>query len=103
MNTSRRPSLLWRLFVLLGVGTLAAVSFSDAAWERWRGVLGDTVPRDTIRNVTAGTVGLHAVEASVAFVSAKRHDVPQPGRWALSTLVWGFPVLRRLRKAKAAA
>jgi len=102
MSTSRRPGLLWRTFVLTGVGTATAVTVSDAAWERWQGVFGDAIPRDAFRGILAGTAGLHAVEASAALVSAKRGGLEKPGRWALSTLIWGFPVLRRLRKAKKA-
>lgn len=100
MNTSRRPSLLWRLFVVGGAGTAVAVSVSDTAWERWQSLFGDAIPRETIQGIAAGTAGLHAAEASYALLSAKRNGVEQPGRWALSTLLWGFPVLRRLRKVR---
>ncbi len=102
MSTSRRPSLLWRTFVLTGVGTATAVTVSDAAWERWQSVFGDSVPREAFSGLLAGTAGLHVVEAGAALVSAKRGGLEKPGRWALSTLLWGFPVLRRLRKAKKA-
>lgn len=103
MSTSRRPSLLWRLFVLGGAGSAVAVSVSDAAWDRWQDVFGDAIPRETMKGIAAGTAGLHAAEAGYALVSARRGGVERPGRWALSTLLWGFPVLRRLRSAKKAA
>ena len=89
--------------MLTGVGTATAVSVSDAAWERWKSVFGDALPREAIRNIAVGTAGLHAVEAGAALISAKRGGVERPGRWAFSTLLWGFPVLRRLRKKKAAS
>ena len=34
--------------------------------------------------------------------STRRRGDAGPFRWALSTFVWGFPVLRRLRKARKA-
>ncbi len=33
MDVSPRPNLLWRLFVLIGLGTAGAVTVSDEAWE----------------------------------------------------------------------
>jgi hypothetical protein len=102
MTNPRRPSLLWRLFVLGGVGTAGAVAFNDAAWEKWKETFGDAMPRETFKNIAVGTAGLHATEAAFALVTARSKGVEKPGRWALSTLVWGFPVLRRLRKEKKA-
>jgi hypothetical protein len=102
MKNPRRPSLLWRLFVLGGVGTAGAVAFNDAAWEKWKETFGDAMPRETLKNIAVGTAGLHAVEAAFALATARSKGVEKPGRWALSTLLWGFPVLRRLRKEKKA-
>ena len=92
MDVSPRPNLLWRLFVLGGLGTAGAVTFSDEAWEQWQNVAGDAVPREAMRSVFLGSVGLHATESVFAYGSARR-----------ATLLWGFPVLRRLRKAKRLA
>jgi hypothetical protein len=102
MEISRRPNLLWRLFVLVGLGTAGAVMFSDSAWERWKSTFGDAMPRETFRTILVGTAGLHAVEATAAYSSARRSGVEAPGRWARGTLLWGFPVMLRLRKAKKA-
>lgn len=103
MDVSPRPNLLWRLFVLLGLGTAGAVTVSDEAWEQYKNVAGDAVPREVMKNVFVGSVGLHAVEGLYAYASARRGGVAKPGRWARSTLLWGFPVLLRLRKAKRLA
>lgn len=98
-STRTRPGILWRLFVLTGVGTMAAVTVDDRAWEKFRDATGDSIPRDTVRSMLVGTAALHAGESLLAVRSARRSGVGHPLRWGLSTLVWGFPVLRRLRKA----
>jgi Domain of unknown function (DUF4499) len=102
MSNPRRPSLLWRAFVVAGVGTSVAVSLSDGAWEKWKGVAGETIPRDAMRKLAAGTAAVHSTEAGAAYFSARRGKLDHPGRWALSTFVWGFPVLRRLRTQRKA-
>lgn len=106
MSTSRkqratrpRPSLLWRAFVVLGLGTMAAVTVDDRAWERFRNATGDAVSRDQVRQLLLGTLAVHAGESLLAFRRARRSGVGHPLRWSLATMVWGFPVLRRLRKA----
>jgi hypothetical protein len=103
MDVSPRPNLLWRLFVLVGLGTAGAVTVSDEAWERFKDVAGDAVPRELMKNVFVGSVGLHAAEGVLAYGSARRAGLERPGRWFRATLLWGFPVLLRLRKAKRAA
>lgn len=102
MRTSRRPNLLWRLFVLTGLGTSVAVSVSDEAWSLWTSVAGDKIPRETMRSIATGGVALHVAESGAAYVAARRGKVAQPGRWAVSTLLWGFPVMLRLRTEKRA-
>lgn len=97
---SPRPSLLWRLFVLSGLGTMIAVSLDDNAWEAFDDATGGAVDRDTIRAATGATVGLHALESIVSYSMARRAGLDKPRRWAFATLVWGFPVQRRLRKAR---
>lgn len=103
MDVSPRPNLLWRLFVLLGLGTAGAVTVSDEAWEQYKNVAGDAIPRETFTAVFVGSVGLHVAEGAFAYVSARSRGVAKPGKWARSTVLWGFPVLLRLRKAKRAA
>ena len=100
MSNPRRPSLAWRLFVIAGVGTATAVSVSDEAWEAWKGVAGERVPRDAMRSLAVGTLALHTTESLAAYGSARRGKLDHPARWALSTLLWGFPVLRRLRRER---
>jgi hypothetical protein len=100
MQISPRPSLLWRLFVLVGLGTAGAVTLSDEAWEQFQNVAGDAVPRETFRTVFWGSVGVHAAEGLFAYGSARRAGLERPGRWGRSTALWGFPVLLRLRRAK---
>lgn len=102
MDVRPRPNLLWRLFVVIGLGTLVLLSVSDDAWDRWRDAVGDVVPRAAIRRLVVGTLGVHALEAMLAFGRARRAGLDHPGRWALSTFLWGFPVLSRLGRARRA-
>jgi hypothetical protein len=97
---SPKPNILWRLFVLVGVGTSAVVSIDDDAWEAFDEATGHAVNRDAIRVVFGGTVALHTLEGAAAWRSARRAGLPRPIRWGLSTFMWGFPVLLRLRRAK---
>ncbi len=102
MSVRRKPSLLWRIFVVVGMGSLLALSVSDDVWEQFEATVGDTVPRSRIQTLLAGAVGLHVVEAILVWRSARRRGDAGPFRWALATLLWGFPVLGRLRKARKA-
>ena len=97
-----KPNLLWRLFVLAGVGTSAVVSIDDDAWEAFDEATGQATSRDAIRALFAGTVVLHALEGAAAWRSARKAGLNRPFRWGLSTLMWGFPVLLRLRRARRA-
>ena len=60
------------------MGTSVAVATNDEAWEKWKGVAGGTIPRDTIRSIAIGTVGLHVAEAAGAYASARHGQVGQP-------------------------
>lgn len=100
MDVRPTPNLLWRLFVLVGLGTLTVLSTNDQAWERFRAAVGDVVPRDAIRRVVVGTLGIHAAEAVVTAVRARRSGLAHPLRWGLSAFLWGFPVMGRLRRAR---
>ncbi len=102
MAVRRSPNLLWRLFALTGIGTMAVLVLSDDVWERVEDTVGDVVPRSTIRNVLAGTVGVHVLEALLVHRSARKHGVDHPMRWAFTTLLYGFPVAFRVRKAAKA-
>ena len=97
---SPKPNILWRLFVLGGVGTSAVVSIDDDAWEAFDEATGHTVNRNAIRAVFGGTVALHALEGAAAWRSARKAGLHRPMRWGLSALMWGFPALLRLRRAK---
>ncbi|MFZ4669279.1 MAG: TMEM254 family protein [Microthrixaceae bacterium] len=102
MDVRPRPNLLWRLFVVIGLGTLVLLSVSDDAWDRFRGAVGEVIPRSAIRQLVVGTLGVHALEAIVVFARARRAGLEHPGRWAISTFLWGFPVMSRLGRAKRA-
>lgn len=101
-STARRPSLLWRLFVLGGVSTMAVLSTSQKAWEAWEDNVTDAVPRSAIRSALLGTIGLHLGEARLAAVMADKRGLTPTRPWVLSTLTYGFPVLRRLRRQPVA-
>ena len=64
MAVRRTPNILWRIFALVGIGTMTALAVSDEAWEQWEENVGDVVPRSTIRAVLAGTLGVHVAEAA---------------------------------------
>lgn len=100
MSNPRTPSFLWRAFVVVGGGTVFAVAYSDAAWEKWEGVAGDAIPRDKFKALAAGSAGLHVAEAIGAYLGAKRAKLDSPIRWAFASLLWGFPVHRRLTKER---
>jgi len=102
-ETSPRPNLLWRLFVVVGIGTMTAVTVDDSAWEAFDDATGGTLNRDAIRTMLVGTAALHAAEGASAYVAARRSGVARPARWGLATFMWGFPVLFRLRKAERLA
>jgi hypothetical protein len=101
-STKPTPGLLWRLFVVGGVGTMAAVTVDDRAWEAFDDATGGTVERDVVTRLLGATLGLHAAESIFAYRSAKKAQLPRPAWWAVSTLIWGFPVLLRLRGARRA-
>lgn len=102
MSVRPRPNILWRLFAVGGVATMTGLSLNDQVWEQWRDNIGDVVPRSAIRKLLAGTVGLHVVEAAFVHRSAREAGVDRPGRWARTALLYGFPVMLRLRRAVAA-
>ncbi|MGZ4693087.1 MAG: TMEM254 family protein [Acidimicrobiales bacterium] len=93
-----RPSLAWRAFVLIGIGSLKLLSLSDGAWDAWEENVTDAVPRSTVRKLLAGALVLHVVEAAVAHRWARRGGVAHRRSWTLTTLLYGFPELRLLRR-----
>ena len=98
-----RPTLPWRVAVLGGLGTATVLSVDDDAWEAFDEATGRTTSRDAIRALAAGTVVVHVLEAAAAHRSARRAGLEHPGRWGRATLLWGFPVLLRLHRARRAA
>ena len=87
----QRPSLLWRVFVLTGIGTMKVLSIYDPAWEWWEKNVTTAIPRRTIRAVLAGTIALHFLEArATRRVAREAHLDYVPAR-VFSTFVWGFP------------
>lgn len=100
--SSPRPNLLWRLFVLTGMGTMTVVSIDDDAWESFDEATGRTMSRDAIRALLVGTVALHTLEGGAAYRSARKAGLERPGRWGLAAGMWGFPVLLRLHRARRA-
>ena len=98
----KRPNLLWRGFVIGGVGTLKVLSLSDAAWEWWEDNVTDAIPRAAIRGIVAGTVVVHVTEAAVARRWVRTAGIDHGGAWVRTTALYGFPELRHLRRAIAA-
>jgi hypothetical protein len=98
----RRPNLVWRAFVIGGVGTMKVLSLSDTAWEWWEENVTDAIPRSTIRGVLAGTAVVHVGEAALARRWARRSGIDHAGAWVRTTALYGFPELRHLRRAIAA-
>jgi len=98
-----RPSLAWRAFVIIGVGGLKALSLSDRAWEVWEENVTDALPRSTVRQMLTATLVLHLAEAGIALRWARRGGLDHRGAWARTTLFYGFPELRLLRRRIRAA
>jgi hypothetical protein len=97
-----RPNLLWRGFAVGGVGTMALLSVSDAAWEQWEAVVGDRIPRPLIRAFVGGTIAVHVGEALAVRRLARKAGVPHAGAYARTALVYGFPVYFAARRAAKA-
>jgi hypothetical protein len=93
-----RPSLVWRGFAIVGIGTLKVLSLSDAAWDAWEENVTDALPRSTVRKLLAGTLVLHVAEAVVAHRWARRGGLDHAGAWSRTTLLYGFPELRLIRR-----
>lgn len=102
-GTSPTPPLAWRAFALGGIGTMTALTVSDAAWAAWRARLGPRPPRKVIAGVLAGTAAVHVIEAAVVGRRARAAGLDHPGRWARTALLYGFPVFGRLAEATAPA
>ena len=98
----KRPNLLWRGFVIGGVGTLKVLSLSDAAWEWWEDNVTDAIPRSTIRGILAGTVVVHVAEAALVRRWVRASGIDHGGAWVRTTALYGFPELRHVRRAIAA-
>jgi hypothetical protein len=98
--TYRSPPLAWRLPVAAGLGAMLASAASTGAdrWLRAHAPL-PMPPRQTIQLLVAITAAVHVAEATAVAVVATRRGIPDPTRWALGTLMWGFPTMLRLRAA----
>jgi hypothetical protein len=96
-----RPSLLWRAFVVVGVGSLTVLSTSDKAWDAFEENVTDALPRSAVQNLLTGTVALHLAEAILARRWARRGGLDHVGAWSRTTLVYGFPELGRIRRRVA--
>jgi hypothetical protein len=94
----RRPSLLWRGFVLGGVTTMGVLSFNDDAWEAWEENVSDALPRSTVRAIFYGTIGVHVAEALLVRRKARRAGLANRGAWTRTALLYGFPTMFKLRK-----
>ena len=101
MRPAHRPSVLWRLFVVVGVATLSALTFSDSAWEKWRATVGERPTREQVRQLLFGTAGIHAAEAVITYGRAKRAGLDNAGTWATANFLWGFPVMRRFARSQS--
>ena len=77
---SPKPNIVWRLFVLAGVGTSAVVSIDDDAWEAFDEATGHTMNRNAIRVLFYGTVAVHVLEGGAAYRSARRAGLASPLR-----------------------
>jgi len=92
-----RPAGGW--FVLLdgGIVVLAVLSTSDAAYRAVRARV-PVPPRPALRGMLAATAVIHLVEAAAAYRTARRKGSANAKRWAVQTLVVGFPSLMELRR-----
>ena len=97
---SPTPNIIWRLFVLGGLGTLGAISVNDDAWETFDDLTGGLISREMARVTLAGALALHTTEAMSAWPAARKAGLRHPAWWSLSTLLWGFPVLLRLHRSR---
>jgi hypothetical protein len=89
--------------VLVGITTMKLLSMSDTAWDAWEDKVGTALPRPAVRALLGATLAVHVAEAAVAHRRASAAGLDAPGRWARTTLLYGFPVLGRLSRATADA
>jgi hypothetical protein len=99
----QRPARWWSLAIQPGLSALVAASVSPRAYDALAGLApGATPPRRTLQRITAGLAVLHAGEAVVAYRRARAAGMVRSApRWALNTLISGFPVLLKLRAVTA--
>lgn len=93
------PPLAWRIGALGGIATMAALTVDDRVWAAWQARIGPRPPRRAIAWLLGATVVVHVGEAVVAGRRARAAGLDRPGRWARTTLLYGFPVLGRLARA----
>lgn len=92
-----RPATGWFLVLDGGILALAILGTSAPAYRAVRARL-PLPPRRALVALLAGTAVVHLAEALVAFRTARGRGSAVPGRWALQTLVVGFPSLRQLHQ-----
>lgn len=97
-RSPHKPNLIWRLFVLIGLTTLGVLSVSDPAWEAWKQQVGTAMDRNMIRRLFYGSLILHVGEAFIVWRKARKHSFGNSGKWAINTLIYGYPVFRRASK-----
>src|SRR5689334_9457309 len=86
-----RPHVGWWISIGAGMGLLGALAISDGIYGAWAERVTTIFSRPFLQWLFAGAVGLHVIEASVAFSKATRARLPDVGGWTFQTLLLGFP------------
>lgn len=84
--------------MIVGFGTLKALSLSDTAWEAWEANVTRSIRRSTVRRILAAAAVTHLAEAAVAHRRATRAGLDHVPSWTFTTLLYGFPELRRISR-----
>ncbi len=78
--------------------TLGVLSVNDDAWEWWKANITDAVPREAVRGLFWGSVGLHIADAALARRRARKAGLDERGAWGRTAFLYGYPTLRRQKK-----
>jgi hypothetical protein len=97
-----RPNLLWRGFVIGGIGTMKLLSFHDPSWAWWEANVTDAIPRKTIRSVLGATLAVHLLEALNVRRITRKAGVENAGAYTRTTFVYGFPEYFKAKRAAKA-
>ncbi len=93
-----RPAAAWWISIVLGIGSLAVVGYSDTAYTWWEQHITGALRQGFFAIAFNATVAVHIAEAAYAFRLARQNNLLHSAAgWAAQTFLLGFPSLKLLR------